>query len=84
MYITHCSSRVGLKMHKHATSSWPRDSLPRILIVELVVLQVQLFKSDSYQVTLFVIIIGRDLSKPDFIVAIQLYGIVMCTNWLAG
>ena len=30
--ITHCSGRIGLKMRMHATSSWPRDSLPLVLI----------------------------------------------------
>ena len=32
VYITHCSGCVGLKTRMHAASSWPRDSLPLILI----------------------------------------------------
>ena len=30
--ITHCSGRIGLKTRMHAASSWPRDSLPLVLI----------------------------------------------------
>ena len=32
MQITHCSGRIGLKTRMHAASSWPRDSLPLVLI----------------------------------------------------
>ena len=30
--ITHCSGRIGLNMRVLAASSWPRDSLPLVLI----------------------------------------------------
>ena len=50
MQITHCSGRIGLKMRMHATSSWPRDSLPLVLIYVIynIFNNLHLFQTSSF------------------------------------